>query len=682
MNKRSILYAGAFILAALVSPAQKFLGHNIRFTPQAFPERNYNEEKYRAQLQEKYSTVIKDQNDKEDFIQAMLVSKRSYFRSNYEYENLGRINEYLQQVAETINSHQNLKIKVRVSRDPSVNACAFEDGTICINMGMLQFLETEAELVAVLGHEITHVAQNHAYIYYKKHLDYLSGAYSSRYSNGGFLIGLAKAKSYSSDLIGYEEDCDAGSAKLLTDAGYNPSGLQELFGLFIKTEEHDRALYGGGKPFLYIRTHPSSESRKKKAIRLCEEKTGRNFIVDSLQFAEMKKMAVDETINLYFEDMEFNECLELAYAQHLLHPDDPFYLFYITECTRRIIAAEPALAGKYFITGSYEHDYDFGQELPRQNPQGLAFTNKSYAPAKKEFFKTVFYRFNEFVKKKHRQNPEHALFRNDTLEFITYQDALDYFKNKNQSLGFGLNNFFFNGTSASSDTSLLRGESILSTTDKEKYYTNLLAANDYYLKKNFSEPKTLVVIYDINYVYFDKKLVGGKGKARTSNDKYSEIVGEMAKSGSAIEFALPFELHFNERNTVYAFLYEVYPFLDKTSFFRGSDKASDQISFDLNGVMPELGALLLNHNYTGIVFSRLDMEETVLRAPLLGGEGRTVSWKVKNFYLDLRKNKINYLADVIAYTHNIGVGGMDMGIIGETDLFGAYFRLISSTIKK
>jgi hypothetical protein len=680
MNIRAILCAGVFILTALVSPAQKFLGHNIRFTPTALPERDYDEEKYRAQLEKKYSAVIKSESDREDFIKTMLVAKRSYFASNYEYENLGSITQYLQYVADTINSHQNLKIKVKVSRDPSVNACAFEDGTICINMGMLQLLETEAELVAVLGHEINHVVKNHAYTFYKRRLDYLSGAYSSRYSNAGFLMGLANAESYSSDLVSYEEDCDEGSAKLLTDAGYNPSGLQGLFNLFIKTEEHDKALYGGRKPLLYIRTHPGSESRKKNAARLCEGKTGRNFIIDSLEFSDMKKMAVDETINLYFEDMDFNECLELAYSQHLLHPEDPFYLFYVTECTRRIIAAEPKLAGRYFITGSYKHDYDFGQALPQQSPQGIAFTDKAYVPAKKEFFKTVFYRFNESVKKKYKKNPENALFRNDTLEFVTYQDALDYFKNKNQSLGFGLNNFFFAGPSASSDTSLLRKESILSTTDKEKYYANLLAANDYYLKKKFDEPKTLVVIYDINYVYFDKKLLGGKGTARTANDKYSEIVGEMSKTGLAAEFALPFELSFNEKNTVSAFMYEVYPFLDKTSFFRGSDKASDQIYFDLNAVMPEIGALLLNHNYTGIVFSRIDMEETVLRAPLLGGEGRTVSWKVKNFYLDLRKSTIKYRADIVGYTHNIGVGGMDMGIIGDSDLFTAYFRVLERTI--
>jgi hypothetical protein len=666
---------------ALFAPAQRFLGHIIRFTPTALPEKNYDAEKYRAQLEKKYSSVIKDENDREDFITSMLVEKRSYVSSNYEYENLSHITQYLQYIADTINSHQDLKITVKVSRDPSVNACAFEDGTIYINMGLLQLLETEAELVAVLGHEITHVAKNHAYVFYKRHLKYLSNAYSSSYSNLGFFIGLVNAESYSADRISYEEDCDQGAAKLLLDAGYNPAGLQGLFDLFIETEEHDKSLYGGRKPFLYIRTHPSSESRKKKADKLCEGKTGRNFIVDSMEFADMKKMAIDETINLYFEGMEFDECLELAYAQHLLHPDDPFYLFYVTECTRRIIAAEPALAGKYFITGSYKHDYGFGQQLPQQNPQGLAFTNKAYAPAKKEFFKTVFYRFNEFVKKKHGQNPGHALFRNDTLEFVTYQDALDYFKNKNQVMGFGLNNFFFAGPSASADTSFLRKESILSTMDKEKYYTNLLAASDYYLKKSFSMPKTLVVIYDINYVYFDKTLVG-RGKVRTAHDKYSEILTELAKTGYAADFALPSELSFNERGAVTAFLHEVYPFLDKTSFLGGSDIASDQISFDLNAVMPELGALLLNHNYTGIVFSRVDMEEKVLRAPLLGGEGRTNTWKVKNFYLDVRKNKINYKAGIVGNSHNIGLGGMGVGEFGESNLFAAYFELISKTISK
>ena len=48
-----------------------------------------------------------------------------------------------------------------VVKDPSFNASAFPDGTVIVHTGLLQTLANEAQLAAVLAHEIAHVTHKH-----------------------------------------------------------------------------------------------------------------------------------------------------------------------------------------------------------------------------------------------------------------------------------------------------------------------------------------------------------------------------------------------------------------------------------------------------------------------------------------------------------------------------------------
>lgn len=48
-----------------------------------------------------------------------------------------------------------------VIEDPTFNACAYPDGSVFVHTGLLTVLENEAQLAAVLGHEIAHVTYEH-----------------------------------------------------------------------------------------------------------------------------------------------------------------------------------------------------------------------------------------------------------------------------------------------------------------------------------------------------------------------------------------------------------------------------------------------------------------------------------------------------------------------------------------
>jgi predicted Zn-dependent protease len=51
--------------------------------------------------------------------------------------------------------------------DPSLNAFALPDGTVVVHSGLVAALENEAQLAAVLGHEIAHATHRHGYRGYK-----------------------------------------------------------------------------------------------------------------------------------------------------------------------------------------------------------------------------------------------------------------------------------------------------------------------------------------------------------------------------------------------------------------------------------------------------------------------------------------------------------------------------------
>lgn len=58
-------------------------------------------------------------------------------------------------------ANRELRYRVYVIDDPTLNAFAYPDGTIFIHTGLLARLDNEDQLATVLGHEMTHVEHRH-----------------------------------------------------------------------------------------------------------------------------------------------------------------------------------------------------------------------------------------------------------------------------------------------------------------------------------------------------------------------------------------------------------------------------------------------------------------------------------------------------------------------------------------
>jgi len=60
-----------------------------------------------------------------------------------------------------VSNKPNIKYTFRVVNDPTINAYSVAGGFVYINTGLLDIIESEDELAAVLAHEIAHISKSH-----------------------------------------------------------------------------------------------------------------------------------------------------------------------------------------------------------------------------------------------------------------------------------------------------------------------------------------------------------------------------------------------------------------------------------------------------------------------------------------------------------------------------------------
>ena len=153
-----------------------------------------------------------------------------------------------------------------VVNDSSPNAFALPGGKIAITRGLLVNLDNEAQLAAVLGHEVGHVNARDSVqgmqrgLLLDLSLGLLSGAtdqmaYGSFARKAGSLAAGLLDKSYSRD---QEREADKLGIDYMVKAGYDPVGavqLQEFFYLKMENGADPQWLSG------LFRTHPFSKER-------------------------------------------------------------------------------------------------------------------------------------------------------------------------------------------------------------------------------------------------------------------------------------------------------------------------------------------------------------------------------------------------------------------------------------
>jgi predicted Zn-dependent protease len=150
------------------------------------------------------------------------------------------------------------------------NAWALPGGKIAVNRGLLVELQSEAELAAVLGHEIVHAAARHGALAMQRGL-LLQGALlatqvaAQRNDYGGLTVGAA---SLGAQLLsqrnsrGAELEADLYGMRYMAAAGYDPNAAVTLQETFVRLSEQNGR--DQGRLATLFASHPPSAERVAK----------------------------------------------------------------------------------------------------------------------------------------------------------------------------------------------------------------------------------------------------------------------------------------------------------------------------------------------------------------------------------------------------------------------------------
>ena len=176
--------------------------------------------------------------------------------------------------------------------DKQINAYALPGGYVFINRGAIEAADNEAQLAAVMAHELSHVALRHGTAQASKAL-FAQGAatiFGAIFggSAGGALLTQGVALGAGSALLHYSRDAetqaDVLGTQVLFDSGYDPRALAQFF-------EKLEAETKGKNPPEFFSDHPNPDNRLARVGDEVQKLGGAsaNARRDSPEFAAIKR---------------------------------------------------------------------------------------------------------------------------------------------------------------------------------------------------------------------------------------------------------------------------------------------------------------------------------------------------------------------------------------------------------
>jgi len=156
-----------------------------------------------------------------------------------------------------VSHRRNFQYHFAALNHESVNAFALPGGYVYITKGMLKKLTTEAQLAAILGHEITHIVARDVAAAMSREIgiELLLSAVTSQRTPGSVLT----AANLTRQILGLqfskedEKDADLAGLDYMVWAGYNPYAMVETMQM-LQAQQRVR-------PIEFFSTHPSPQNR-------------------------------------------------------------------------------------------------------------------------------------------------------------------------------------------------------------------------------------------------------------------------------------------------------------------------------------------------------------------------------------------------------------------------------------
>lgn len=243
---------------------------------------------------------------------------------------LAKLTAYVNRVGQRLatNSHRKqLKYHFTVLDSPEVNAFALPGGYIYITRGILAYLNSEAELAAVLGHEIGHVTARHGVRQYSAtvlaNIGFTLGSVFIPEMRRGAaqelfnVLGSALLNGYGRE---HELQADGLGAEYLARSGYDPKAMIQVIRVLKDQEQFDiqRADKEGREPRVYhgiFASHPDNDTRLQRVVSKAASmkshhqiKVERKDFLDALNgmtFGQSESQGIIHGTRFYHKTLDF-----------------------------------------------------------------------------------------------------------------------------------------------------------------------------------------------------------------------------------------------------------------------------------------------------------------------------------------------------------------------------------------
>ena len=173
----------------------------------------------------------------------------------------GKYNQTAQCIVQAITQGMGVNWEVVVFEDKTLNAFALPGNKIGVHTGMMQLVDNQDQLAAVLGHEVGHVLARHSNERASQETLVQQGMgliQQTSYGQNALTMGLLGLGSQYGVLMPYsrthESEADEIGVDLMAKAGFDP---QQSVQLWKKMEQASQ----GNQPIEFMSTHPAHETR-------------------------------------------------------------------------------------------------------------------------------------------------------------------------------------------------------------------------------------------------------------------------------------------------------------------------------------------------------------------------------------------------------------------------------------
>lgn len=257
------------------------------------------------------------------YSKAQQMSKGLYHQDNALSNYVEKVGQKLAKVSD----RPNLPFEFVVLNDSVPNAWALPGGKIAINRGLLIHLNSEAELAAVLGHEITHATARHGAKTMERQLMMAAGlgtlgaVLSIKTDNPDLanvsMLGASATMAMLAMKYGRDAELEADHYGItyMVRAGYDPMAAVELQKTFVKLKNSKDPNWLEG---LFL-SHPPSEKRATENYHFAKKFTQSNLKMgrDTYQSKIANLKSQQKSYDLYDEAVKAFTKKQFAQAQKL-----------------------------------------------------------------------------------------------------------------------------------------------------------------------------------------------------------------------------------------------------------------------------------------------------------------------------------------------------------------------------